>query len=82
MSQSEQHPERAAIAGEIRAVMARQQVSARAVSEVCGITRSTLSRKLSGRQDFSVPELIDVARALGVSAATLLEPAVSEQVAS
>lgn len=82
MSQSEQHPDRAAVAGEIRAVMARRQIPSRVVSEASGISRSTFSRKLAGRQDFSVSELLDIAKALGVPASSLLVAAPTAQVAS
>lgn len=59
-------------AGEIRAECARQDVSLLTLAERTGIPKSTLSNKLKGRSDFTVTELILIARALDVSAATLI----------
>ncbi|UUW88349.1 helix-turn-helix domain-containing protein [Pimelobacter simplex] len=72
---------REATAGEVRAARARKQISLDVLSESCGIAKSTLSAKLRGLTDFTVPELIDIAMALGVSAADLLPPAAAEDAA-
>jgi len=69
MSQSEH---REAVAGEIRAVIARKQVRLDDLSVATGIAKSTLSTKLRGHSEFSVTELIDIAMALDVPAADFL----------
>lgn len=66
---------REAVAAEVRATVARQQVSLSELSERTGIAKSTLSNKLRGKTDFSISELIDVAIALDVPTADLLPPA-------
>ena len=52
--------------------MARKQVKLDALSEATGIPKSTLSTRLRGLSDFTVPELIDIAAALDVSAADFM----------
>lgn len=60
--------------------MARRQIKLDDLSDTTGIPKSTLSTKLRGGSDFSVPELIEIAAALDVSAASLLPADLDEQV--
>lgn len=63
------------LAGEVRAVMARNRVTAAALSVEIGIPPATLSRKLSGKSGLTVDELLDISDALSVDAAVLLHAA-------
>lgn len=74
MSPSE-HSIRGKVASDVRAAVARKQVRLDALSEATGIPKSTLSTKLRGRTDFTVPELFDLAGALDVPAMDLLASA-------
>lgn len=55
------------VAAEVRAEMARKRFSQVRLSKETGIPESTLKRRLSGQYPFDVEELVDIARALGVS---------------
>jgi len=57
------------LAGELRATLAREQRSQLWLSQKTGINPTTLGRKLRGDVSFSTDELMDVASALGMSAA-------------
>lgn len=81
MSHSEQTI-RSRIAGEVRAAVARKQVKLDVLSEASGIAKSTLSMKLRGLSDFTVPELVDIAAALDVSAADFIVLDLDEQVSA
>jgi len=65
------------VAANVRAEMARQRIPQVALADALGITQQSVSARLRGAVDFSVPELDLVARLLNVSAALLLgsEPA-------
>lgn len=73
-----EHERRERIAGEIRAVMARQKITAAALSGKVDIAPATISRKLNAKSGFTVDELLDVADALGVDAADLLATPTAE----
>lgn len=60
------------VAAEVRAALARQGKPSKYVGEVLGLTRSSVSRRLSGEIPFDVDELHKLADALGVSVATFL----------
>ncbi len=74
MSHSEHRGERArhAAARELRAAVARKQVTLSALSAAAGIPRSTLHNKLQGNSDLTVAELVRLAIALDVPAADLV----------
>lgn len=69
----------AAIAEELRALLARRRVSARSISDKLGWGQMYLSRRLSGRVPFSAGELYKLAGLLGVPITSLLPPGVSLQ---
>lgn len=60
------------IAGEVRAVMARNQVQQTGLAAHLGISQSGLSRRLSGHIEFTVGELAATADYLEVPLASLL----------
>ncbi|PFG17243.1 helix-turn-helix protein [Propionicimonas paludicola] len=63
------------LAAEMRAALARQQRSQSWLAAQAQISKAALSRKMRGETDFTVPELIQCASALGISAASLIEAA-------
>ncbi len=79
MSHSEPLGQRArqAVAQELRATIARRQVTLTVVSRDAGIPRSTLHRKLHGQGDLTVSELVRLAIALEVPATDLVQAAVT-----
>ncbi|KAA1427877.1 helix-turn-helix domain-containing protein [Nocardioides antri] len=74
MSHSEHRGERArqAAACELRAAVARKQLTLSALSAAAGIPRSTLHSKLQGHSDLTVAELVKLAIALDVPVARLV----------
>lgn len=79
MFQTEQA--RQAIAGEVRAELARQRKHAKDLAADIDMAAASLSRKLNGASGFTVDELLRVANALGVSPSHLLSP-IEQQAAS
>jgi hypothetical protein len=69
------------VAAEVRAVMARNQVSVGDVADALGLYRGTVRKRLSGDDAFDIDELAVVAAALGVSVHNLLPPIRDEAVA-
>lgn len=65
----------AAVVAEVRAQMGREQIGNNQLAEMTGLTTSTMSRRMSGTQPFTVPELITVCRALGVTLTDLVADA-------
>lgn len=63
------------LAREIRAQMARAEVSQTMLAEATGMARSTLNRKLSGDTEFTIGEVEAVARELGLPLSVLLHRA-------
>lgn len=61
-----------AVASEVRAEMARQQVTQKALGEKLGWPQQKLSRRVSGAVPFDVAELDAIAVALGISVMKLL----------
>jgi transcriptional regulator with XRE-family HTH domain len=70
-------PTTAVLAGEVRAEMARQGVTAAKVSQATDISRASLSRKLNGRNEFTVAEMLRVTKFLGLTLSDLLQRAES-----
>lgn len=64
---------RAALAGEIRAELARQDLTATALSKATGITPSTLSRRLDGVTPLLYEEVRAIAQFLGLKVSDLTE---------
>ena len=60
------------VAGEVRAAVARNKMTATALGEATGISRSSLHRKMQGTRSFTVEELIRVADALGLPPSALM----------
>lgn len=60
------------VASTIRAEMARRRVDQGAVAQRLGVSRPSVSRRLSGAVDLTVSELVEVADLLGVSPAALI----------
>lgn len=65
---------REAIAGEVRAALARDGRKASELAEATGISKAALSRKLRGLTPFYVEELISIAGALEVEPGHLVAP--------
>jgi len=70
-------PTTAGLAGEVRAEMARQGVTAAAVAQAIDISRTSLSRKLNGSGEFTVAEMLRVSNFLGLPLSDLLRRAES-----
>lgn len=62
---------REAIAAEVRAIMARHRMHQSELAERVGLSRSGLSRRLSGHIEFTSTEVAAVAAIFGVSVAVL-----------
>ncbi|WKE50371.1 helix-turn-helix transcriptional regulator [Corynebacterium tuberculostearicum] len=63
------------VAEEIRAEMARQQISVDALSEKSGIPISTLRRSVKGQRPFTITELFVITRLLGISVVEIIQRA-------
>jgi len=70
-------PTTAVLLGEVRAEMARRRVTAAKVALATDISRTSLSRKLNGHNEFTVAELFRVTEFLGLSLSDLLRRAES-----
>lgn len=66
---------RQAIAGEVRAELARKKMTFTDLAEVLGVTKQAVSARVNGHQSFRVEELVAIAAALGVEPAQFLVPA-------
>ena len=67
-----------ATARELKEIITRKQVTLAALSAATGIPSSTLDRKLRGRGDLTVSELVRLAVALDVAAADLLTETIEQ----
>ena len=56
----------ASVAAEIRAEMARQQVSQQHIADALGVSRQAVSRRITGEVPWDIAEMSKVAAALGV----------------
>lgn len=72
---------REAVAGEVRAALGRQKMTQTDLADRIGISRSTLSRLLSGAQPFDVDQLYRISDVLGVPILSLFPANASEDVA-
>ena len=70
------HPAEA-VAGEIRAEVARQRLTLRTLAETTDITPSTLSRRMADPASLSFDELVAICSALGITPSALLARAES-----
>lgn len=59
------------IASEVRAILARDNISKGSVAKAAGLTPSQFSRRLLGHIPFSADEVAAVAAALGVTVGSL-----------
>jgi transcriptional regulator with XRE-family HTH domain len=69
------------VAADVRAALARNRMKQSELAAATGINSSTLSRRLSGESDFTVPELRSIGQVLGMSIIQLV-PALAEERAS
>lgn len=69
------------VAEEIRAEMARQQITVDALSEKSGIPISTLRRSVKGHRPFTINELFVITRLLGISVVEIIQRAEGRLVA-
>lgn len=67
-----QPPNTAGLLAEMRAEMARQQLSTKALADSVGMTVDQVGRRLAGKIEITVPEALTIAAALRVDLATLL----------
>jgi len=70
----------ALIAGRIRGIMAEHLIPANRVAAAIGLTQPTFSRRYTGEVDWSVDELVKLAKAFGMTFAELcsvIEPDVT-----
>lgn len=54
------------VAAEVRAAMARAQVTQSALLDQVSISRQTLSDRIAGRRPFTTDDLVEIGEALGV----------------
>lgn len=64
----------AIIAGEVRAELARRQISQVDLAKTIGVTRAYLKRRLAGQTAWSANDLAAIAHAIGVTIASLVGP--------
>ena len=69
------------VAEEIRAEMARQQITVDALSEKSGIPISTLRRSVKGQRPFTIQELFVITRLLGTTVVDIVQRAEDRLVA-
>lgn len=63
-----------AVAAEVRAEIARADLTHSAVADTAGIARATFSRKVNGKTPFDVLELAAIAAAIGIEADRFFRP--------
>ena len=61
-----------AVAAEVRAAIARAGLRQADLADAIGISRGSLSSRLSGERAFRIDELVAIARVLGVQPSVLL----------
>jgi transcriptional regulator with XRE-family HTH domain len=61
-----------AVAAEVRAQMARQQVTGKSIARELSLSQQSISLRLTGKVPFDISELAQVARILGVRIASLI----------
>ncbi len=65
-----------AVAAEVRAEIARANLTHTAVADAAGIARATFSRKVNGKTPFDVLELASIAATIGIEPDRFLRPSV------
>jgi len=68
-------PNAESVAAEVRAALARRQITQTTLAEVTGRSQAYWSRRLSGRQPMSVDDLSTVAEIAAVPLASFLDAA-------
>lgn len=63
------------VAEEVRAEMARRQISVDALSEESGVPISTLRRSVKGQRPFTIQELFVITRLLGTTVVDIVQRA-------
>lgn len=63
------------VAEEVRAEMARRQISVDALSEESGVPISTLRRSVKGQRPFTIQELFEITRLLGTTVVDIIQRA-------
>mgnify|MGYP001941044751 FL=1 len=69
------------VAEEVRAEMARRQISVDALSEESGVPISTLRRSVKGQRPFTIQELFVITRLLGTTVVDIVQRAEDRLVA-
>ena len=69
------------VAEEVRAEMARRQISVDAMSEESGVPISTLRRSVKGQRPFTIQELFVITRLLGTTVVDIVQRAEDRLVA-
>ena len=75
MATQQNNPLRAAIAAELRAVVARSDLTQEQVAEAAGLSRATVNRLLKGQRSVDSEQLIAIATALGFDPGEVLDQA-------
>lgn len=60
------------VASEVRSVAARRQIKHRQLAEVTGLTQPGISRRLAGTVEFTISELVAIAKLLNVPITSLI----------
>jgi len=68
------------IAAEVRAELARQNISNRDFADLLGMDRSAAQQRLSAQRSFRAEEIERVAEILGVPVARFLAPAIPDEI--
>lgn len=63
------------VAEEVRAEMARQEITVNTLSEKSGVPISTLRRSVKGQRPFTINELFVITRLLGLSVVEIIQRA-------
>lgn len=69
------------VAEEVRAEMARRQISVNALSEESGVPISTLRRSVNGQRPFTIQELFVITRLLDTTVVDIVQRAEAQQAA-
>lgn len=69
------------VAEEVRAEMARRQISVNALSEESGVPISTLRRSVNGQRPFTIQELFVITHLLDTTVVDIVQRAEAQQAA-
>ena len=64
-----------AVAAELRAQRGRQQITINEIVTTTGLSKSAVLNYMNGKRDIPVPALMDICRALGISAGVIFDRA-------